>query len=87
VYNSAKISLFHRQLDRRSSVRSVTCMHALLLTLALMDMDDRGMGERHHVQERVGRPSLAFPRPILSEERRVQFRQDLATFSFTVSTS
>jgi hypothetical protein len=41
-------------------------------------MGVRGMGEVHHDQERVGRPNLAFSRPILSEKRRVQFRQDLA---------
>jgi hypothetical protein len=33
-----------------------------------MDMGSRGMGESSHVQEQVGRPSLALPRPILSEE-------------------
>jgi hypothetical protein len=60
VYNSAKISPSHR-LDRRFSMRSViTCMHALLRTLTLMDIGTRGMGELGHKQERVGRPSLAF---------------------------
>jgi hypothetical protein len=41
-------------------------------------MGVRGMGEVQHDQERVGRPNIAFSRPILSEERRVQLRQDLA---------
>jgi hypothetical protein len=59
MYNSAKISPSHR-LDRRSWVLSVTCMHALLRTLTLMDIGTRGMGELGHKQERVGRPSLAF---------------------------
>jgi hypothetical protein len=52
-----------RRLDRRFSVRSVTCMHTLLRhvlrTLTLMDTGARGMGELGHGQERVGRPSLA----------------------------
>ena len=51
-----------------SSVRSVTCMHALLLTPARIHKGVRGMGELNHDRERVGRPSLALSRPILSEE-------------------
>jgi hypothetical protein len=53
-------------------------MHTLLLTFTLIYKGVRGMGELHHDQERVGRPTLAFSRLILSEERHVQFRQDLA---------
>jgi hypothetical protein len=45
---------------------------ALLQTLTQMDMSARGTGELDHVRERVGRPSLAFVRPILSEQRREQ---------------
>jgi hypothetical protein len=45
-------------------------MHALPLTLTLIDMGGRGMGEWAHGQERVGRPSLASPRPMLSEYHR-----------------
>ena len=56
----------------------MTCMHALLLTLTQMDMSARGMGELDHVWERVGRPSLAFVRPILSEQRREQHDPILA---------
>jgi hypothetical protein len=58
------------------------CLPALLLTPPLISMGVRGMGElchdRERVGRRVGRPSLAFSRPILSKERRVQFRQDIA---------
>jgi hypothetical protein len=58
--------------DRRFSVRSVTCMHALLWTLTLMDMGARGMGELDHDRERVGRPGLAFSRPKTSRKHREQ---------------
>jgi hypothetical protein len=53
-------------------VRSVTCLQALLLTLPLVDIGGRGMSELGHDQERVGRPSLALPRPVLSEYHRDQ---------------
>ena len=53
-------------------------MHALLLTLTLIDMGDRGMDESAHDQERVGRPSLPSPRPILSRKRREQHDPILA---------
>jgi hypothetical protein len=55
---------------QRHRQRSVTRvhMHALLRTLTLMDMGTRGMGELNHDQERVGRPSLAFSRLVLSED-------------------
>jgi hypothetical protein len=86
VYNSAKISLFHRPIvgscgfssRRRWTVRSVTCIHTLLRTLTLLDIGARGMGELGHVQEQVGRPSLALPRPILSRQHREQHDPMLA---------
>ena len=53
-------------------MRSVTCMHALLRTLTLMDMGARGMGELDHDRERVGRPGLAFSRPKTSRKHREQ---------------
>ena len=53
-------------------------MHALLLALTLMDMGSRGMDELNHIQERVGRPSLALPRPILSRKHREQHDPVLA---------
>jgi hypothetical protein len=71
------LALTHR-LDRRFTVRSVTCMYALLRTLTLTDMGARGMGKLNHDRERVGRPSLALLRPILGEYRRYHCRQDLA---------
>jgi hypothetical protein len=61
-------------------VRSVTCMHALLLTHTLMDSGGRGMGELCHAQERVGQPSLALPRPILSRKHREFFFFDFVNF-------
>ena len=83
LFPPINISLFHR-LDRRFSVRSVTCMHALLRTLTLMDMGARGMCELEHDQERVGRPSLTLPCPILGEYRRYHCRQDLALSALTL---
>jgi hypothetical protein len=53
-------------------------MHALLQTLMLMDMGARGMGEVHHVQERVGRPSIALSRPVLSSKHCEQHDPFLA---------
>jgi hypothetical protein len=50
----------------------VITVPAVLLTLTLIYKSARGMGELNHDQERVGRPSLAFSRLVLSEERRVQ---------------
>jgi hypothetical protein len=64
--------------------RSVTCMHALLRSLTLMDMGGRGMGELDHDQERVGRPRLALPRPMLSEYRWQHCRQDLAALTVLI---
>jgi hypothetical protein len=61
-----------------SSVRSVTCMHALLLTPARIYKGARGMGELNHDRERVGRPNIALPRPILDEYRREQHDPILA---------
>jgi hypothetical protein len=83
LFPPINISLFHR-LDRRFSVRSVTCMHTLLQTLTLMDMGARGMCELEHDQERVGRPSLTLPCPILGEYRRYHCRQDLALSALTL---
>jgi hypothetical protein len=77
VSSTTRLSLSHR-LDRTSSVRSVTCMHALLLTPARIYKGARGMGELNHDRERVGRPSLALPRPILSEEHCEQHDPILA---------
>jgi hypothetical protein len=71
VSSTTQFSLPHRTpIVGSSSVRSVTCMHALLLALTLMDMGIRGKGELSHVQEQVGRPSLALPPPILSRKHR-----------------
>jgi hypothetical protein len=46
-----------------------------------MKMGGRGMGELAHGQERVSRPSLALPRPILITKRREQHGPILALFS------
>jgi hypothetical protein len=48
------------------------------LTPPLRSMGVRGMDELGQDRQRVVRPSLALSRPILSEERRVQFHQHLA---------
>jgi hypothetical protein len=71
------LALSHR-LNRRSSVSSVTCIHAPLLALTLVDMGGRAMSELGHGRERVGRPSLALPRPILSRKHREQHDPILA---------
>ena len=52
-------------------------LSAVLLALTRMNNGSRGMGEMGHDQERVGRPSLALPRPILAEYRRY-YEADLA---------
>jgi hypothetical protein len=59
-------------------VRHISRRCALLLTLTLLSMGVRGMGKVSHAQERVGRPSLALPRPILSREHREQHDPILA---------
>ena len=45
---------------------------ALLLTPLLKSMGVRGISELDHNEGRVGRPSLAFSRPILSRKHREQ---------------
>ena len=62
----------------------VITVPAVLLTLTLIYKSARGMGELNHDQERVGRPSLTLPCPILGEYRRYHCRQDLALSALTL---